>query len=148
MHLAIELVLAALAATRWATLLTRDSFGPIAAVRDWFEYRYPHAETIYRASVVRHEVVTRDTPEGPAPVGDRWFTDKGVEVMPHPTITGEYIATDPHPLGTLVTCVRCMSVWAGLVAMLAVVYLPDPALLAVLAPFAFSQVAITLTRAD
>ena len=127
--------LAALAATRWATLITRDEFGPIRQIREWVEYRWPTEDTeFYDSEIVKAE--------------DGTATNKaGVAVIPH-GVNSSWIAVDPHPLGTLATCVRCMSVWTGMLAAAVVILVPVPVAVAVFAPFAFSQVAITLVRAD
>lgn len=129
-------ILAALAATRWATLLTRDDFGPLRDLRNWVEYRWPTEDTRFYPS----EIVNAE---------DGTTTNRaGVSVMPDPTEPGAWIAVDPRPLGLLATCARCMSVWSGLAALLVIVFASQPVAAVVFAPFAFSQVAITLLRAD
>lgn len=128
----ILLLVAALAAMRWATLLTEDEFGPIRDLREWIEYRWPTETTVfYESEVVTLEDGSQTNRAGVPLVraGDAWG------------------ALNPHPLGTLATCIRCMSVWTGLVAMVLVVLVPDVALVVFL-PFAFSQAAITLKGAD
>lgn len=135
-------VLAAFASTRWATLITRDTFGPIRRIREWIEYRYPDPDTEFRGD---HIVMVADSD----PI--QLVNQAGVELVPV-EFDGERVsvavALNPHPLGTLVTCVRCMSVWTGLVAAVIVLTAPTSVVVAVFAPFAFSQFAIWITHAD
>ena len=136
-------LLAPLAATRWATLITRDSFGPIRQLREWVEFRWPDDDTVFLDSVVT-ETTDRSNPD--VPEMRTWATPKGVDVFP--VAAGEYRAVNPHPLGTLVSCVRCVSVWTGLAATVVAMLVVPSVAVVVFAPFAFSQVAIVFTRTD
>ena len=123
----------ALASARLATLVTQDSFGPIRQIREAIEARWPSPDTAWIAEQVDL------TEEG------RALSPRGLELFLDPA-DGLYYAIEPKPLGTLATCVRCMSVWTGLVVMAAIFTVPTWILWPALLPFAFSQVAITLSR--
>lgn len=140
------LILAPLAATRWATLVTRDDFGPIRQLREWavgLEARHPTATTQYRTDFL---VSTADgagvTPSGVQVVQDATDPDLWWPIQP------SRIGASVEAVGSLVSCVRCVSVWTSTLAVVLFVFLPAPAVVAVFAPFAWSQVAIGLTGAD
>lgn len=139
MELILGLIVGALAATRFATLVVVDDFGPIADLRTAIRIRYPAEDDAYFESEV----------DGSDDVG--WTSNRGVPLFRgddlYPGIPAWY-PLEPHPLGTLLSCVRCFSVWTGLAV--AVLILLGPAWLyyPILLPFAFSQVAISLTRSD
>lgn len=135
MELTVELVLAAFASARWSQLVVYDSFGPIRDTVTAIKYRYPDADdAYYESEVVGHEDVGWETKHGLAVFPE---LEQGVRV---------FYPVDPHPIGTLLSCVRCMSVWTGLAATALVLLAPAWITLPVLAPFAFSQFAIWITR--
>ena len=131
------LIVAALASTRIATLLITDTFGPIAELRGWIKYRWPDDDDRF----LRSEV------EGSDEYG--WQTLRGTPVL-RETEAGldVFYAVDPHPLGRLWSCIRCMSVWSGLVVMAFILLAPAWVVWPVLLPFAFSQFSITLARGE
>lgn len=139
MELTVVLIAAAFASARWATLITNDDFGPIRDAVDWVKYRWPDADDAYYES----EVVGNE--------GVGWqVRDSGLDVFPDVDPGGirVFYPVDPHPLGTLLSCVRCVSVWTGLAAAAIGLLTPSWAALPVLLPFAFSQITITLTGSD
>lgn len=131
-------ITAALAAARWATLITRDTFGPIRHLVDRVKYRWPDSDDLYYESEV----------SGNEDIG---WTVNNLSVVPAGSDEYGYAMwrpLDPHPVGTLLSCVRCMSVWTGLAAAALVLLAPAWIVWPVLLPFAFSQIAITLTSLE
>ena len=135
---ALVWILAALAATRWTTLLTRDSFGPIRRIREWVLFRWPDDDTEFGLEYV--------IPGDPDPMVGELTNPNRTPVRLHDD--GWWRPVESTPVGTLVSCARCMSVWAGSAALVVLAVASDVIAAAVFAPFAFSQVAITLIRAD
>jgi len=135
LELAVELVVGALAATRFAQLVIQDTFGPIRDAVNWIKYRYPDADDAYYES----EVV------GNSDVG--WIhRTLDIEVVEGRDPDGilVFYPVEPHPIGTLLSCVRCLSVWTGLTVTVLILLAPMWVTLPILLPFAFSQIAILL----
>lgn len=137
MELAAALVIGGLAAARLATLITQDDFGPIADARNWLRYRWPaEDDAYYESEVVGHDDVGYTVRDRDLPV----FSDVD------PDGFRVFYPVYPHPLGTLLSCVRCMSVWTGLAVTILILTAPAWLYMPVLLPFAFSQITITLTK--
>lgn len=113
----LTLIVDVLAAFRLTRLITRDTWPPVKAVRDWLLRRWPSADAEYPAS----DVTIRDVrDEGTLPTGVPVFNSGG-----------RWLAVRPHWLGELVTCPWCAGFWvaaAVVAAQLWLVWWPPVAL--------------------
>ena len=113
-------------------------------MREWWLRRWPAAQTVFYESEVSgdDQAGWRLRRGGVAIPGDLAEIDMG----DGPVQVRTWTPLIPHPLGTLATCARCLSVWVGLAAVAALVWVPTPVLWVVMAPFAFSQLVIFARR--
>ena len=104
----LVLVVDVLAAFRITRLISRDSWPPIKAVRDWLLRRWPSADAEYPDVDVK--ATGRD--EGVLATGVAVFSSGG-----------RWLAVRPHWLGELVTCPWCAGFWVSVAVVAAELYL-------------------------
>lgn len=133
-----------LAAIRIVRLFQFDDFGPVQDLRRWWLNRWPGEATEFFDSEV----------EGDETYGWRLIKSGRDAMLDHyedaddGTRIPKFVAIDPHPLGELYECPRCLSYWAALAAVLAWLWLPWPVWWAIMLPLAISQLIIWGVRLD
>ena len=102
-----------LAARRAAGMIVSDDFGPLQDLRQTVLARWPGPDTRFLESEVEDVF------------GD-WQLHDGRPVMLDPDGDGTRVwyVLFPHPVGSLLSCVRCLSVWTGAVGLLLLATLP------------------------
>ena len=115
----VWLIVYILAARRMAGLLLEDDFGPLTDLRTAILSRWPGPDTRFLASeIVDAEYVTQERYDS-----TDWQTHSGLDVFWEKDEAGWY-ATFPHPIGSLWSCIRCMSIWTAAFGLLLWVLLP------------------------
>ena len=103
MTLWIEVLVATLAAFRLTRLITKDSFPPIKAGRDWILRRWPSEDAVF----LEDEVET----DNPGVLG--FGRLRGTEVRVFLARHGEWMAERGRSLGELVTCPWCAGMYVS-----------------------------------
>ena len=139
----VWLIVYILAARRAAGLLLEDDFGPLTDLRTFILSRWPGPDTRFLAS----EIVNADRM-----VADRygetdWRTHSGLDVF-WDVDDRVWYATFPHPIGSLWSCIRCMSVWTAAVGLLLWVLIPVAVWWAAALVLAVSEAIILLEGTD
>jgi len=119
----------ALAVHRLTRLVTQDTFPPIKAARDAITELFPAEGTMIYDHDEQWDIIGLDYPDRVPVAGDRVAVESklGLRVEGVAMSTPEGLAaviTRPHPIGELVTCTWCASVWVGFGAVLARAYVP------------------------
>ena len=133
----VTFVVLVLAASRIAGLLVDDDFGPLRDVRTWVLRRWPDDDTDFYDS----EVTVGDHPS------EGTVTGTGVPLVAVGDSGAGMVwrAVTPTPFGRLWSCVRCMSVWSGVVVTVLAVTSPH-VFWALCLPLAASEAAIRIHR--
>lgn len=137
----LTLIVAVLASIRIVGLLQIDDFGPIQDLRRWWLNRWPGKLTEFYDSEVEGDP---DTGWILKVSGIPAFIDhyEELESEDGPVTIPKYVAVDPHPLGQLYECPRCLGYWVSLLAVLGWFYVPFGVWWAVMLPLALGQLVI------
>lgn len=136
---AVGLIVAVLAAARITGLLQTDKFAPVADLRGFILSHWPGAQTKF----YRSEAEGDDTYGWKLRVSGRTaFREVGDEGL------DEFYVVDPHPIGELWECPRCLGYWVSLAVFCGYVFAPLGWWLAVMVPLAMSQLVVWLLKLD
>lgn len=115
----LDLLIDAAAVHRLTRLVTRDTFPPVRAIREAFHAKFPPENAVIADADPEWDVLGADDPDSLPQPGDRVTAVSiyGIAVQ-GVAITGPggelaVAVTKPHPIGELLACTWCASVWVA-----------------------------------